>query len=496
MIIEERSITDLQASMQAFEFSSVDLCKAYLERIEALDKAGPKLNSVIELNPDALSLAHSLDDERKAGKLRGPLHGIPIMLKDNINTQDKMCTTAGSLALDGWKAQEDAFIVKQLRRAGAIILAKTNLSEWANFRSSRSSSGWSSRGGQTQNPYILGRSPCGSSSGSGVAVAANLCVAAIGTETDGSITCPSSVNGLVGFKPSLGLVSRSGIIPIAHSQDTAGPMTRSVTDAAILLTVLTGVDSKDPITSSQPDSIDYLAALNPDSLAGKRLGVVRNLMNYHEEVDAKAEAAYEVLRSLGAELIDVQIDAVKQLREHEFTVLLYEFKHDLNAYLTHVSADFPKTLSDIIAFNKANAATVMPFFAQETLELAVTKGALTEGVYRNALEQAKHLSQNEGIDKALNEHDLDALIAPTGGPAWSIDKINGDRYLGSASSLAAVAGYPHVTVPSGFIHGLPVGLSFFASAFSEAKLFGFAFAFEQATKRRQAPQFLTTPLLS
>lgn len=486
----EASIADLQNAMASERLSAESLSQFYLERIAQLDKQGPKLNAIIELNPDALAIARQRDQERQAGKLRGSLHGIPLVIKDNIDSHDQMMTTAGSLALEANLAAQDAFIVKKLREAGAILLGKSNLSEWANFRSSRSSSGWSSRGGQTQNPYVLGRSPCGSSSGSGVAVAANMCSAAIGTETDGSVTCPASVNGLVGLKPSLGLLSRSGIIPIAHSQDTAGPMTRSVKDAAILLSVMAAPDEHDPISTTQAKKINYEASLDATSLQGARLGIVRNLMGYHEAVDAAAEQAFNQLRSLGAELIDISIDSAKTLREAELTVLLYEFKHDLNIYLAKLAEPLPKTLADIIAFNQRNEAKVMPFFKQELLLKAQEKGPLSDPVYREALAQAKQLAQKEGIDKALTDYRLDALISPTGGPAWSIDKLNGDRYLGSSSSLAAVAGYPHITVPSGFIKGLPLGLSFYAEAFSEAKLLSFAYAYEQAFPARKAPEYL------
>lgn len=494
MQLEEASVSDLQAAMTSAELSAETLTQYYLDQIQSLDKTGPKLNSVIELNPDALELAKTLDQERQEGKTRGSLHGIPVLIKDNIDTHDKMMTTAGSLALEGSVAKKDAFIVHKLREAGAILLGKTNLSEWANFRSSRSSSGWSSRGGQTQNPYVLGRSPCGSSSGSGVAAAANLCALAVGTETDGSIVCPSSVNGVVGLKPSLGLVSRSGIIPIAHSQDTAGPMTRTVKDAAILLSVLRGADASDALTLQAPKALRYEDHLDRESLAGARLGVVRNLMDYHEGVNAVAEEAFAKLRELGAELVDVTIDSAKKIRNFEMSVLLHEFKYGLNLYLAGLEEGFPKTLADIIAFNLLNEAKTMPFFKQELHIRAQATEGLESDSYQNALAMSKELAQTEGIDKALREHKLDALIAPTGGPAWTIDRVNGDRYLGSCSSLAAVAGYPHITVPAGFIHNLPLGLSFFAEAFSESKLLSFAYAFEAATQTRKAPQFLRESL--
>ncbi len=495
MQLEEASVSDLQTAMASGDLNAAILTKYYLNRIATLDKDGPKLNSVIELNPEALEIAKRLDQERANGQLRGALHGIPVLIKDNIDTHDQMMTTAGSLALKGSVAAKDAFVVKKLREAGAIILGKTNLSEWANFRSSRSSSGWSSRGGQTQNPYVLGRSPCGSSSGSGVAAAANLCALAVGTETDGSIVCPSSVNGLVGLKPTLGLVSRSGIIPIAHSQDTAGPMTRSVKDAAILLSALSGYDETDPITQHASRNIRYEEHLDRNSLKGKRLGIVRNLMGYHEEVDAVAEKSYETLRALGADLVNINMESKEKLREVEFTVLLYEFKHGLNAYLSGLEGDFPKTLADIIDFNNKHSSEAMPFFKQELLIKAQATGSLEDETYQTALKRSKELAQQEGIDKALKEHKLDALIAPTGGPAWTIDRVNGDRYLGSSSSLAAVAGYPHITVPAGFIYNLPIGLSFFAEAFSESKLLSFAYAFEQASQARKVPAYLEEHLI-
>lgn len=492
MIIEEKSISELQALITSGDLTSVALTQAYLKRIEDFDASGPKLNSVIELNPDALSLATASDAERAQGKIRGPLHGIPFMVKDNMNTGDKMMTTAGSLALEGHYAKEDAFIVKRLRDAGAVLIGKTNLSEWANFRSSRSSSGWSSRGGQTRNPYAADRTPCGSSSGSGVAVSANFCAFALGTETDGSVVCPSSVSGLVGVKPTLGLLSRSGIIPLAHSQDTAGPMTRSLADAAVVLSVLHSQDERDAATSEQPKPVDYQAFLNKEALKGARLGVVRNLMGYHEHVDALAEQNYALLRDLGAELIDVDIPAVKDIRVSEFTVLIHELKHGLDTYLANTAADLPKSLADVITFNETHKDKVMPYFAQESLLKAQETTGLNAEVYIKALADSKRLAGQEGIDKVLLDNQLDALIAPTGGPAWAIDQINGDRYLGSSSGLAAVSGHPHITVPGGLIHGLPVGFSFFAQAYSEPKLFSFAYAFEQASQHRKAPSFLLT----
>ena len=495
--MEEHTLSELQRQMTSGERSARAVCEAYLERIEKLDKQGPTLNAVIELNPDALDIADALDAERGQGHVRGPLHGIPILLKDNIDTGDKMMTTAGSLALLGHRAQQDAFLVKQLRKAGAIILGKTNLSEWANLRSTRSSSGWSSRGGQTKNPYALERTPCGSSSGSGVAVAANLCAAALGTETDGSITCPASINGVVGLKPTVGLVSRSGIIPIAHSQDTAGPMTRTVKDAALLLGALTGADNEDPatLTSGGKAKTDYTPFLREDGLKGARLGVVRNYFGFHEKVDAVAEQALEVMRTQGAVLIDVELATKGQFDESEYEVLLYELKHDLNAYLANLQPDFPRSLEEVIAFNEKNSNEVMPFFGQEHFLKAQAKGPLTDEAYRRCLALNHRLTREQGIDALLKEHDLSALVAPSNGPAWTIDLLNGDRYLGSSSSPAAVAGYPNISVPAGYAHGLPIGISFFSAAYQEPTLIKLAYAFEQASKVRKPPQFLATTSL-
>ncbi|MPQ49044.1 amidase [Marinifilum sp. N1E240] len=489
----EKSITELLDLMNSGQLSSEELVIAYLDRIENIDKNGPKINSVIDINTDALPLARQLDEERKAGMIRGPLHGIPIMLKDNINTGDKMMTTAGSFALEGNFTEFDAFVVKQLREAGALILAKTNLSEWANFRSTRSSSGWSGRGGQTHNPYVIDRSPCGSSSGSGVAVAANLCVAALGTETDGSVVCPSGHNGIVGIKPTLGLVSRSGIVPIAHSQDTAGPMAKSVEDAAILLSVMTAKDNSDKITLNNNNSaINYAKNLNSKALHGARIGIVRQLFGFHTEVDKIMEKAIEDLKSAGAELIDVELENLHQYSSEEFEVLLYEFKNDLNKYLASCKYPIVKTLEDVIAFNKQYADLEMPWFGQEIMEMANKKGDLNEPEYLDALKKCKELAGKKGIDATLQKHKLDALIAPTNGPAWSIDLINGDHYGGGSSEAAAVSGYPNITVPAGFVHSLPVGISFFAEAFSEQKLIQFAYAYEQATKHRKSPEFYST----
>lgn len=498
--MREWTIVELQQKMRSGEYTARLITEMYLERIEKLDQQGPAINAVIELNPDALKIADALDAEREARGTRGPLHGIPVMLKDNIGTADQMMTTAGSLALAGSIAPQDSFVAQRLREAGAIILGKTNLSEWANFRSTKSTSGWSSRGGQTLNPYALDRNPCGSSSGSAVAVAANLCSAAIGTETDGSIICPSHVNSIVGIKPTLGLISRSGIIPIAHSQDTAGPMARTVTDAAILLGALTGVDARDPLTeeSRGRSYTDYTQFLHPNGMQGARIGIARNFFGFHERVDQIMEACIEEIKRLGTEIVDpANIDTAKQLRETEFEVLLYEFKTDLNSYLAELGPEAPvHSLKEIIEFNERNREKVMPYFGQERMLKAEEKGPLTSEEYLKALETNHRLSRAEGIDATLSEHQLDAIIAPSGGPAWLTDWVNGDHYSGGSSSPAAVAGYPNITVPAGYIFGLPVGISFFGGPYQEPTLIRLAFAFEQGTQVRRPPQFLATADLS
>jgi len=494
--LDEVTIDQLQAGMESGRWTARRLAELYLERIDAIDRTGPTLRSVIETNPDALEIADGLDSERRDGRVRGPLHGIPILLKDNVATADRMQTTAGSLALAGAAAPADAFLAARLRDAGAILLGKANLSEWANFRSTRSSSGWSARGGQCRNPYVLDRNPCGSSSGSGVAVAASLCAAAIGTETDGSIVCPSSANGIVGIKPTVGLVSRSRIIPISHNQDTAGPMGRSVREAAILLGALTGTDPDDPATAASRGrtSPDYTGFLDAAGLGGARIGVARDFFGFHSDVDALMEQAIAALRTGGAAIVDpVHFEGREELGTAEFTVLLYDFKADIAAYLAGLGDNAPaRTLADLIAFNEANRDREMQWFGQEEFLLAQEKGPLTDPAYRDALASCHRLSRTGGIDAALRRDRLDAIIAPTGGPAWTTDLVNGDHFAGGSSTHAAVAGYPSITVPAGYVHGLPVGLSFFGAAWSEGRLLGLAYAFEQATKHRQQPKFIPT----
>jgi amidase len=500
--LEEATIADLQAGMKSGKYTARALAHAYLQRIDALDKQGPRLRAVLEVNPDALATAQALDAERKAKGPRGPLHGIPVLVKDNVAMHDRMQTTAGSLALVGVTPPRDAFIVERLRAAGAVILGKANLSEWANFRSTHSSSGWSGRGGQCRNPYALDRTPSGSSSGSAVAVAANLCAAAIGTETDGSIVSPSTCCSIVGIKPTLGLVSRAGIIPIAHSQDTAGPMARTVADAAVLLGVLSGVDPQDDATAASAGQArsDYSGFLDPAGLKGARLGVCRShFTGYSPATDALLETALDTLKRLGAVIVDpADIATAGQFDDAEFTVLLYEFKADLNRYLAEWAPGAPaKTLEDLIAFNERVRDRELPYFGQEIFTQAQAKGPLTDQDYLRALDKDHLLSRIQGIDAVMAEHQLDALIAPTGGPPSLIDLVNGDPGGGgSFSSPAAVAGYPHVTVPLGYISGLPVGLSFVGRPWSEGTLIKLAYAFEQATKARRAPRFLATAELA
>lgn len=494
--LEETTIARLQQAMESGALTARSIADKYLARIRDIDKRGPAINSVIELNPDALSIAEALDRERKAKGARGPLHGIPILIKDNIDTADRMMTTAGSLALAGSTPSRDSFVAQKLREAGAVILGKTNLSEWANFRSNKSTSGWSGRGGQTRNPYALDRNPCGSSSGSGAAVAANLSLAAVGTETDGSVVCPSSANSLVGIKPTLGLVSRSGIIPIAHSQDTAGPMARTVTDAAILLGALAGVDPRDLTTREGRGkaSNDYTRFLDAKGLQGARIGVARKFFGFSEKVDKLMSTAIEAMKASGAVIIDpADIATTGKFDDSEFEVLLYEFKADLNAYLAGLGPTAPvHSLKEIIEFNERNREKEMPYFGQDILIKAEAKGPLTSAAYKKALTRNHQLSRTEGIDAVMLKHRLDAMIAPTGGPPWPTDLINGDHFTGGFSTPAAVAGYPHITVPAGYVHGLPVGISFFGRAYSEPTLIKLAYAFEQATKMRRAPRFLAT----
>lgn len=492
--MKDYSIVELQKLMASGEITSEALVKAYLEQIDSLDKSGPRLNSVIELNPDAIEIAKRLDEERQTKGVRGSMHGIPILLKDNIDTADKMLTTAGSLALvDAPIPKQDAFIVQQLRAAGAVILGKTNLSEWANFRSSRSASGWSSRGGQTKNPYSLDRSPCGSSSGSGVAVSANLCSVAVGTETDGSVVCPSSVNGIVGIKPTVGLLSRSGIIPISHTQDTAGPMARSVSDAAILYEAMLGLDNSDKtseIIYKNDFQDNFSSQLNADALQGKRIGFAKNVFVPHELVNKRMKDVRQCLEASGAIIIDIDIKLPSEASQAEYQVLLYEFKDSLSAYLQERGGSL-NSLADVIGYNEKHADNIMPYFAQEQMLAAQEKTALTDKAYHQALNDS-HLVAQKLIDDTLVENNLDAIVAPTGGPAWTVDRVCGDRYLGSSSSLAAVSGYPSITVPAGHVHGLPIGVSFIGTACTDAALIGYAYAFEQVSLFRKAPEFITS----
>jgi len=496
--LEEATIDDLQSRMRSGSDTAESLSRQYLDRIAEIDQRGPAINAVIELNPDALSIAAQLDAERKAGRVRGPLHGIPVLIKDNIDTADKMHTTAGSLALAENVAARDSFVAERLRAAGAVIIGKTNLSEWANFRSTHSTSGWSGRGGQTRNPYALDRTPSGSSSGSGSAVAASCCAVAIGTETDGSVTSPAAAAALVGIKPTVGLVGRSGIIPIAHSQDTAGPMARTVRDAAILLGAITGIDPRDPATriSAGRSLADYTTALDRNGLRGARIGVSRKrYTGYHVETDKLLETALDLMKRHGATIIDpADIATAGKTEESEFDLLLYEFKADLNAYLARLGPGVAvHSLADVIAFNSKNAGRELRYFAQEIMEQAQKKGPLTEKKYREELKKNRRLMGAEGIDATIHKYKLDALVAPTQGPPSLIDLINGDPGGGgSFTSPAAVAGYPHVTVPMGFVRGLPVGLSFVGRAWGEATLLKLAYAFEQASPARRKPTYVAT----
>lgn len=488
--LNEASISRLQEQMTGGTLTAVALCRQYLDRIAEADQL---LNSVIELNPDALEIAAGLDEERRSGSVRGPLHGIPVLIKDNIDTGDRMMTTAGSLALAGISAPNDAFIVKKLREAGAVLLGKTNLSEWANIRSSRSSSGWSARGGQVRNPFCLDRSPCGSSSGTGAAVSANLCAVGIGTETDGSIVCPSGINGIVGIKPTLGLWSRDGIIPISHSQDTAGPMARTVTDAAILLGALAEFDQQDAETNLEKGEIftDYTRFLDADGLKGARIGIVRSYFGFHSEVDRLMEQAINQLEAAGAVLVDkLTFDSMGEWSKAEWQVLVSELKADLNAYLSARENSPVKSLAELIEFNRTHADREMPWFDQEIFEEAQNTRGLDDPAYPEALKTSKIKSRSQGIDQLMDEHRLDALLAPTNAPAWPIDLVNGDHFIGGSSGAAAVAGYPNISVPAGYVHGLPVGISFFGRAWSEPVLLKIAYAYEQLSKHRRSPGFL------
>jgi len=494
--LDEISLDELSQGMQEGSYTSEMITGMYLARIDQLDRKGPSLRSLIETNPDALEIARDLDRELKEKGPRSPLHGIPVIVKDNIDTHDKMTTTAGSLALEGSIPERDSEVARRLKEAGAIILAKANLSEWANFRSFNSSSGWSARGGQCRNPYILDRNPCGSSSGSAVAVSANLCPVAIGTETNGSIVCPSNANGIVGIKPTVGLVSRRGIIPISHNQDTAGPMARSVADAARLLNVISGLDPEDTAGEKIPPNgvPDFTDSLKPEGLQGKRLGIAREYYDFHPKVEALMETALNDLKRLGAELVDpVEFPDNSELGDASFNVLLYDFRVDLEAYLADLpGANLPRTLPELIAFNEEHRDREMPWFEQEIFERAEETREMAEEDYQKDLNKILNFYRNEGIDKLMDDNRLDAIVAPTGGPAWTIELLYGDHGGGGSSSPAARSGYPNITVPAGFIHGLPVGLSFFGRAWSEPVLIEAAYAYEQDTRHRKPPSFLPT----
>ncbi len=494
--LDEIAIAELQDGMISGRFTARSLVEEYSARIDEIDKRGPAVNAVIEMNPDAMSIADGLDRERKSKGPRGPLHGIPVLIKDNIDTADRMMTTAGSLALVGSKPPKDSFVAQKLRAAGAVILAKTNLSEWANIRCSHSTSGWSGRGGLTKNPYALDRNPCGSSSGTGAGISANLAAVGIGTETDGSIVCPSSANGLAGIKPTVGLVSRSGIIPISHSQDGAGPMCRTVRDAAVLLSALAGVDPEDGATSASAgkSQTDYAQFCDPNGLKGTRIGVARKYFGFNDAVDALMEQAIDVMKKQGATIVDpADVETLGKFDESELLLFMYELKADLNAYLARLGSSAPvRSLKDIIEFNDRNRSKEMPYFGQDLFVKAESKGPLTEKAYLDALAKNHQLARAEGIDAVMDKNHLDALVGPTGGPAWLTDLVNGDHSAGGSSNSAAVAGYPNINVTAGYISGLPVGISFFGRAWSEPALIKIAYSFEQATKARQAPRFLPT----
>jgi len=495
--LEEATVAGLQEEMRTGRTTSRELTRKYLVRIGAMDKVGPALHHVIETNPEALAIAEALDGERKRKGPRGSLHGIPVLVKDNVATADRMQTTAGSMALAGAAPPRDSFVAAKLRDAGAVILGKANLSEWANFRSTHSSSGWSGRGGQGKNPYALDRNPCGSSSGSGAGVSANYCTVAVGTETDGSIVCPSATNGVVGMKPTLGLVSRAGIVPISHTQDTAGPIARTVADAAILLTALAGADPADPATAASAGHVepDYTRFLDPNGLRGARIGVAREkFFGYSAKADAVIEAAIKDLERLGATIVDpADIPHAGEYDDAEFDVLLYEFKADLEKYFREWAPGARvKTLKDVIDFNERNRASELRYFGQEIMVMAEEKGPLTDPAYLDALAKCGKLSREEGLDAVMNQNRLDAVIMPTGGPAWTTDLVNGDHYLGGSSTPAAVSGYPSITVPAGFVFGLPIGLTFVGRAWEEPRLLKLAYAYEQGTHHRRPPRFLPT----
>jgi amidase len=492
--LEEITIADLQKGYEEKKFSIEDVVKAYMERIEAIDKNGPKLNSIIVVNPDAIVIARELDKELASGKKRGPLHGIPVILKDNIDTHDKMPTTAGSLALKDSYPSKDSYVAMKLREAGAIILGKANLSEWANFRALASSSGWSGVGGQTKNPYVLDRNPCGSSSGSGVSVSANLCAAAIGTETNGSIVCPSNNNGIVGIKPTVGLISRSGVVPISFTQDTPGPMCRTVEDAAILLGALTGKDDADEktIASEGRAETDYTKYLKAGSLTGKRIGVWKKSMGFSDKVDSLMNKSVAYMKAQGAEIIDVKLPPSSAYDDASFDVMLYEFRDGLNKYLAGLDSEAAKkTLAELIKFNIKDSVE-LKYFDQKIFIMAEKKGDINNPEYRKALEKMLKATRLNGIDKLMDSARLDAIIAPTGSPAWKTDLILGDHFVGGSSSPAAISGYPAITVPMGFIDELPVGITFFGRAWSESTLLGLAYSYEQGTKHRKAPKYLLT----
>ena len=492
--LEELSVAELQAGMRSGRFTARGLAEQYLARIAEIDAKGPTLKAVIETNPEALDIAARLDEERRAGRVRGPLHGVPVLVKDNVDTADRMRTSAGSLALADSTAPRDAFLVERLRAAGAVLLGKTNLSEWANFRSTRSTSGWSARGGQTRNPYALDRNPSGSSSGSAVAVSASLAAVAVGTETDGSIVSPASICGVVGIKPTVGLVSRSGIIPISRSQDTAGPMARTVADAAALLTVLAAVDARDAATARSRGRVpaDYTASLDPNGLRGARIGVARNYFGFSDRVDAVLAEAIAAMKGAGAIVVDpANVATAGDFGDAEYEVLLHEFKAGVNEYLASRGPTAPhRSLADLIAFNERNRDREMPWFGQEIFVQAQAKGPLTDRAYQLALQKSRRLSRAQGIDATLAKHRLDAIVSPSNAPAWLTDPVNGDHFVGGSSSAAAVSGYPSITVPAGMLHGLPVGLSFTGAAWSEARLIRLAYAFEHATAARRAPRYL------